>query len=130
MQNTGTAYEFEQFRLDLDLFELRRQGEIIPLQRRQMDVLIYLLENRSRLVSRDELLDTVWADAKVSDAALATAIRGVRRALGDSGRHQHMISTRKRYGFRFVAAVRMDTGEGELEHFEPVHLVPAPQQYA
>jgi len=99
------GYWFSECELDLELMELRRNGVVVPIQRRQFDLLRYLIENRDRLVSRAELLANVWAAVSVSECALSTTLRSVRRLIGDDGRRQHMIETRRGFGVRFAVPV-------------------------
>jgi len=74
------------------------------------DLLVYLILNRERVVSRDELLASVWAGRLVSESALNTRIHLARSALGDNGEDQRLIRTFLRKGIRFVGAVREDQG--------------------
>ena len=74
----------------------------LPLMPRAFAVLRHLVEHAGRLITKDELLATVWRDAIVSDAALASCIRDLRRALGDSSDAPRYIETVHRRGFRFI----------------------------
>jgi DNA-binding winged helix-turn-helix (wHTH) protein/hemoglobin-like flavoprotein len=98
------VFAFADFELHGGHRELRRSGQPVPVEPKVLDVLLVLVRNRSRLVSRTELLDTVWADVVVSDSALARAVREARRALGDDGEGQRFIKTLHGRGYRFVAA--------------------------
>lgn len=88
-------------------------GERVPLEPQALDLLRYLLENRDRIVTREELIDGVWDGRIVSDAALSTQIRAIRRALGDDKSQQRYIRTHPKRGFEFVAPVNQtdDTGD-------------------
>lgn len=81
----------------------RRQRSTGP---QVFDLLVYLVENRERVVSRDNLIDAVWDGRVVSESTLASHINAVRRAVGDSGAEQRLIRTIARKGFRFVGEVR------------------------
>ena len=70
------------------------------------DLLVYLVENRERVVTRDDLIASVWGGRIVSESTLATRINAARRALGDSGVEQKLIRTIARKGLRFVAEVQ------------------------
>lgn len=105
MSQNILGYRFGDCELDLELMALRRHGVEVPVQRRQFDLLLYLIENRDRLVSRAELLRNVWPEVSVSECALSTTLRGVRRLIGDDGRRQRMIATRRGFGLRFAAPV-------------------------
>lgn len=99
-------YRFGAFELDVAAAELRINGELLPLEPQVFALLTLLVENRDRLVSRDEIIDRVWDGRVVSDAALSSRIKSVRHALGDDGRAQRVIRTHHGRGFRFVAEVR------------------------
>lgn len=111
-------FRFGEFELDLDRYELRRGGEVVKAEPRILEVLNYLIAQRDRVVSKEELLDTIWKDVHVSESALTTTIRDARRALNDSPTEPQWIRTIYGRGFRFVGAVRND---------EPA---PAPQSTA
>jgi adenylate cyclase len=98
-------FRFGEFELDLDRYELRRGREVVKAEPRVLEVLNYLIERRERVVPKEELLDTLWADVHVSDSALTTAIRDARRALSDSPTEPRWIRTIYGRGFRFVGQV-------------------------
>src|SRR6516162_3692859 len=91
--------------LDLDRRELSRGGREVPTGPQVFDLLVYLLKNRERVVSRDDLLASVWSGRIVSDSTLASHINAVRKAIGDSGEEQRLLRTVARKGFRFVGEV-------------------------
>lgn len=99
-------YRFADFELDLARVELRARGAVLPLEPQVFALLTLLVENRDRLVSRDEIIEKVWDNRVVTDAAVASRIKSARRALGDDGTRQRFIRTLHRRGFRFVAPVR------------------------
>jgi TolB-like protein len=92
--------------LDTARRELSRGGEQIELEPQVFDLLVYLLRNRERVVSKDDLLASVWGGRIVSDATLDSRIAAARRAVGDSGAAQTLIRTFARKGARFVGEVR------------------------
>ena len=98
-------YCFEEFALDTDRFELRRDGAPLHIEPQVYSVLRYLIEQRARLVGRDELLDAVWGHRFVTPATLNTRIKSLRQALGDDGSTQRFIRTVRGRGFRFVGDV-------------------------
>jgi TolB-like protein len=98
-------FRFGEFELDLDRYELRRGNEGVKTEPRVLEVLNFLIENRTRVVPKEELLDTIWRDVHVSESALTTAIRDARRALGDSSAEPRWIRTVYGRGFRFVGEV-------------------------
>ena len=98
-------FAFGDHLLDADRRELRRRGEPVALEPQVFDLLLYLLANRDRVVSRDDLIGHVWRGRIVSDSALTTRLNAARTAVGDSGAAQQVIRTIARKGVRFVADV-------------------------
>jgi TolB-like protein len=104
-------YRFGEFELDLARAELRAGGSPCPLEPQVFALLTCLVENRERLVTRDELLEKVWDGRIVSDSAIASRIKSARQALGDDGTAQRFIRTLHGQGFRFVARVKAARAE-------------------
>ena len=96
-------YQFNQYSLDTDRYQLSREGNPVAVEPLVFDLLLYLLQNRERVVSRDELLDELWQGKVVTDAALAARLKDVRKAVGDSGSRQSVIKTLHGRGYQFVA---------------------------
>jgi TolB-like protein len=103
---------FADHTLDIARRELRRGAESICVEPQVFDLLVYLVQNRERVVSKDDLIAGVWAGRIVSDSTLASRINAARRAIGDSGEDQKLIRTIARKGVRFVGAVRADEEDG------------------
>jgi len=101
-------YLFEDCALDTDRRELRRGAELVSVEPQVFDLLEYLIRNRDRVVSKDDLIASVWRGRIISESALATRINAARNALGDSGEAQRLIRTLPRKGIRFVGAVQED----------------------
>jgi predicted ATPase/DNA-binding winged helix-turn-helix (wHTH) protein len=99
----GTKFGFGDHVVDLDARVVEHDGTPVPLQPQVFDVLALLIRNPDRVVSKLELLDTVWGDRFVSPATLTSRVRDLRSALGDSGSAQKVIRTAHGRGFRFVA---------------------------
>jgi DNA-binding winged helix-turn-helix (wHTH) protein/predicted ATPase len=99
-------YFFEDFVLDPDRRELRRGGALIAVQPQVFDLLEYLVTNRDRVVSKDDILQAVWGGRIVSESALTTRINAIRTAVGDNGDQQRLIRTLPRKGIRFVGLVQ------------------------
>jgi DNA-binding winged helix-turn-helix (wHTH) protein len=104
-------YRFEGFSLDHDRRELRRGSEIIDVEPQVFDVLEFLVVNRERVVSNDDLIEGIWRGRIVSDGTVSTRINAVRRAINDSGERQRLIRTVPRRGYRFVGSIRQEPGE-------------------
>jgi DNA-binding winged helix-turn-helix (wHTH) protein/tetratricopeptide (TPR) repeat protein len=96
---------FGDFELDGDLFEIRRAGQPIRLEPKVFNVLTYLVAHRDRVVTKQELFEHLWPGEFVTDSALTYCIKAARKALGDDGREQKVITTVHRRGYRFIAAV-------------------------
>jgi pimeloyl-ACP methyl ester carboxylesterase/DNA-binding winged helix-turn-helix (wHTH) protein len=109
-------FSFEDFTLDVKRRELRRGAVPVPVEPQVFDLLVYLIQNRDRVVSRDDLIASVWAGRIVSESTLASRINAARQALGDSGEAQRLIKTIQRKGIRFA---------GDLKD-SPVAASPAP----
>lgn len=98
---------FDGFVLDTRLSALRTGETEIAVEPRAFSLLCLLVENHDRLISKDEIIEKVWDGRVVSDAAVSTAIKSVRKALGDDGDKQKYVRTVRARGFRFVAPVRL-----------------------
>lgn len=104
-------YSFEDIELDTGQRKLTRAGQSVDVEPQVFDVLIQLIENSERMLSKDELLETVWKGRYVSDSALSSRIKAARRAVGDNGRDQRIIRTVHGRGFQFVAEVSRHADE-------------------
>lgn len=103
-------YAFDDFEVDTRQAELRRGRAAVQVEPRVFTLLCLLVENRDRVVPRDEMIEKVWDGRFISEAALSTAIHGVRRALGDGGMAPRYLRTVRGRGFRFVAPVDLRVG--------------------
>ena len=109
-ENVGLR--FERCVLDVKRFELRRDGAVVALEPRALRILQQLIDGRGRVLTKHELLDSVWGDRFVGESALTTQIKALRRALGDTGRDQAIIKTVHGVGYRFVPDVHDETPDG------------------
>ena len=99
-------FSFADFALDCERRELHTRGAAVQVEPQVFDLLVYLIENRDRVVSKDDLIASVWAGRIVSDSTVDSRINAVRKALGDSGGRQQFVRTIARKGFRFVGEVK------------------------
>lgn len=98
-------YVVDSYAIDAAVRELRQGGTPVPVEPKVFDLLLYLVENRHRLVGKDELVDRIWAGRAISDAAMSSCIKAARRVIGDDGQRQRLIRTIHGRGFRFVGPV-------------------------
>jgi TolB-like protein len=115
---------FGDHRLDIERRELRRGAQRIELEPKVFDLLAFLVRNRGRVVSKDDLLDAVWDGRIVSESALTTRINAARRALGDDGASQRLIRTFNRKGVRFIGEVTETSDEAPHPHEAPGPMLP------
>ena len=101
-------YLFENFTLDPERRELTRDSAPLPVEPQVFDLLVFLIRNRHRVVSKDDIFASVWRGRIVSESALSTRINAARAALGDTGITQRLIKTLPRKGLRFVGTVVED----------------------
>jgi TolB-like protein/cytochrome c-type biogenesis protein CcmH/NrfG len=121
-------FAFSNHVLDTKRQELSCGGEDVPIEPQVFNLLQYLVENRDRVVSKDDLFDKIWEGRIVSESTLTSRINAVRKAVGDSGRDQRLVRTIARKGFRFVGDVRvsqaeMKPGEGLANHSNKDNLL-------
>ncbi|MGH3359677.1 MAG: alpha/beta fold hydrolase [Nocardioidaceae bacterium] len=98
-------FRFADCEVDVPRFELRRAGRVVHVEPQVFTVLVYLIRHRDRVVAKTELLDAVWGDRYVTESALTSRMRTIRRAVGDDGNRQQVVATVHGVGYRFVAAV-------------------------
>jgi TolB-like protein/Tfp pilus assembly protein PilF len=114
------VFRFGDHVLDIGRRELRRGAEPVALEPQVFDLLVYLVRNRVRVVSKDDLIQGVWGGRIVSDSALTTRLNAARKAVDDNGAAQRVIRTVHRRGVRFIGEVSEDG-----EPATPVEVVPA-----
>ena len=98
-------YAFGKYELDTNLYELRSNREVCRLPARGFEVLLYLIQHRDHVVTREELLENLWPGQFISEAILNNCIMTARQAIGDSGQSQQMIKTSHGRGYRFIAQI-------------------------
>jgi DNA-binding winged helix-turn-helix (wHTH) protein len=106
-------FVFDNHTLDTNRRRLRCSSDSIAVQPQVFDLLVYLVQNRDRVVSKDDLIASVWGGRLVSESAQTSRINAARKAVGDSGKDQKIIRTIARKGLRFVGAVQVQpAGDG------------------
>jgi len=100
---------FDEFEVALDTRELRQNATPVATEPKVFDLLVYLIDNAHRVVSRDDMIEGVWDGRIVSDATVSSCVKAVRKALGDSGRAQRYVRTIHGRGFRFVGSFEAPT---------------------
>src|SRR5688500_10680163 len=123
----SSRFRFGRFLVSPGHRSLRRDSQDVPLIARYFDLLVLLLAERHRVVTRQEIFDRIWSDVVVSDGALSQAIRTIRRVLGDDSREPRFVRTVSRHGYRFVFAdVVEEDDEDERQVAEVALPVPGP----
>ena len=113
-------YRFGGFILDPDRFELLRDGAPVPVEPQVLQLLLHLVRNRERMVSKDEIVEFIWNGRAISDASISSRVSLARGAIGDDGERQDLIRTVHGRGFRFVAPVQeVQTRGAEASPAEP-----------
>ena len=96
-------YRFDEFEIDTRNFQLRKNGAAVEVEPKAFNLLCYLVVNRDRLVTRDELFENIWAGQVVSDTSLSNQIKAARKAIGDNGQKQLLVKTIHGRGYQFIA---------------------------
>jgi DNA-binding winged helix-turn-helix (wHTH) protein len=102
-------YVFGDYEVDTQRHKLRHKGIPCPMESQVFQVLVYLVQHRDRVVSKAELLEYPWPQQYISETTLSQRLMLVRKAVGDSGRQQRVITTVPGRGYRFVATVEEQT---------------------
>src|SRR5258706_3050814 len=123
MEDDERILYFRGFRVDLAERTLTKGGFQIPIQDKPLDVLLYVIRNRERVVPRDEVLREVWPGVTVGRQALGFALHALRSALGDDGKRQVLLRTFSRRGIQFAATVTTEE-RARLENGRVEYPVP------
>jgi DNA-binding winged helix-turn-helix (wHTH) protein len=118
------VFRFGDHVLDIERRELRRGGESVALEPQVFDLLVYLVRNRGRVVSKDDLIGGVWGGRIVSDSALTTRLNAARKAVNDSGAEQRVIRTVPRRGVRFIGEVSEEDPPEARADVTPAPMAP------
>src|SRR5215470_13432844 len=105
MEPNPLIYQFDDVRVDLNSFKVFKAGSVVHLEPKAFEVLLFLIENRGRLIGKQDLLDAVWKEAFVTENAMTRVIAQLRKALGDDSREAKYIETAPTRGYRFIPDV-------------------------
>ena len=105
-------YRFNDYELDTQQYQLSKLGDVVGIEPQVFDLLHYLVVNRGKLVSRDELFDSIWSGRVVSDTSLSNHVKSARKAIGDNGRDQYSIKTIHGRGYQFIAETSEQLNHG------------------
>src|SRR5215469_15405155 len=110
--SSGRQYEFGPFRLEPEEHLLLREGKPSPLTPKAFELLVFLVSNPGRLVTKDQIMDALWPGSFVEDANITVLISSLRKVLGKSAIDEPYIQTVPKKGYRFTAFVKSaDSGE-------------------
>ncbi|MFK7894711.1 MAG: winged helix-turn-helix domain-containing tetratricopeptide repeat protein [Myxococcota bacterium] len=107
------TYQFERFTLDLDRCELSDGEKVVHLEPQAFDLMVYLVENQDRVLPKAEILDEIWQGRIVSESALTSRIKSIRRALDDDGKQQRLIRNYPSRGYRFMGELLQRPSDSE-----------------
>jgi DNA-binding winged helix-turn-helix (wHTH) protein/TolB-like protein/Tfp pilus assembly protein PilF len=120
MPDVFQTYRFGEFVLETREEALYRDGERVPINNRNYQVLLLLVQRAGEIVSKQEFFDAVWGDTFVEDNSLTVAITSVRKALGDTARDPRFIENKPRRGYRFIGEVAVDAARADAAE-KPAH---------
>lgn len=107
-------YAFDDYVLDPALREMRYRGDVVHAEPQVFDLLLYLVRHRDRVITTEELIDTVWEGRHVSESTIRSRINAARRLIGDNGDRQVLVRTVPRKGLRFVGSVAEEEGHSRI----------------
>jgi len=113
------VYQFGEIRVDAGRFQVFRSGVPVDVEPKALEVLLFLIERRDRLVLKEELLEGVWQDTFVTPNALTRVIAQLRKALGDDAQEARVIETVPRKGYRFLPEVALVPSGTDLAGLAP-----------
>src|SRR6476620_6917374 len=108
----SSAFLFDDVRIEPTTFRAFKAGRVISLEPKALKLLLFLIENRGRLIEKDEILDAVWSGTHVTENALTREIGKLRKSLGDDPKAPKYIETVHTRGYRFIAELAEANGSG------------------
>lgn len=119
MKAKPLIYQFDDVHVEVSAFQVFKGGRVAPLEPKAIEVLVFLIEHRGRLVEKGEILDAVWKDAFVTPSAMTRVIAQLRKTLGDDAKEARYIETVPTRGYRFIAEVEVTSNaDGQLQRDE------------
>src|SRR6476620_8340496 len=126
----SSAFLFDDVRIEPTTFRAFKAGRVISLEPKALKLLLFLIENRGRLIEKDEILDTIWNGTHVTENALTREIAKLRKSLGDDPKAPKYIETVHTRGYRFIAELAETNGEEGLRGSEVEALKPQPEKFS
>src|SRR5689334_11869725 len=126
MATSGEIFHFDEFTLDVRERRLLRGLDAVRLSPKAYDVLVALVQQRGRLITKDELLKRLWPESFVEEGSLNVHVSALRKALGEDAQRPTYIETVARSGYRFIAAVTCDPAEEKPEKLSAPGAVARP----
>src|SRR5215204_4002507 len=124
----AVIYEFDDVKIECGNFQILKSGAAQRITPRAFEVLLYLIENAGRVVTKDELFEAVWKETFVTDNALTRRIEEIRRVIGDDADAPRYIETVPKRGYRFIAASEMQhqrqTAREQESGFSSIAVLP------
>jgi len=114
-------YQFNGFEIDTLQFKLFFAGNVLSIEPKNFDLIVYLIKHRQRAVTRDEIFNTFWQGQVVCDSTLSNHIKSIRKILGDNGEEQRVISTIRGRGYRFIATTTELIDKNNSISSPPIH---------
>src|SRR5437763_5350178 len=125
----SSVFLFDDIRIELASFRAFKAGNLIQLEPKALRLLLFLIENRGRLIEKDEILDTIWNGTHVTENALTREIGKLRKTLGDDPKAPKYIQTVHTRGYRFIAEFAEANGEGTLAGAEVGEVAAPPESF-
>ena len=124
-KRSAAVYEFDDVRVEPGTFKVFKAGDAVPLEPKALLLLVFLIENRDRMVEKSEILDVVWKNIAVTENALTREVAKLRRSLGDDPKMPRYIQTVHTRGYRFIAPVEVVDAAEETSAIRPNESQPA-----
>src|SRR5882762_6126395 len=124
-----SVFLFDDIRVEAATFRAFKAGNLIQLEPKALRLLLFLIENRGRLIEKEEILDTIWNGTHVTENALTREIGKLRKILGDDPKAPKYIQTVHTRGYRFIAELAETNGEGTRAGAETQDVTAQPESF-